>query len=70
MRPGMADTFDHVMDHGHQPAPSRDMHVGIKAEFAQPTAATSPARRSGKAVAEEFRRSQCDNPLIRAKEQS
>ncbi|WP_422016676.1 hypothetical protein [Roseateles sp.] len=68
---GMVDTFGHVTGHGHQPAPSRDESVRIsKAEFAQPAASTSPTPRSGKAVAEEFRRSQCDNPLIRAKEQS
>lgn len=68
---GMADTFGHVTYHSHQPASSRGVPVSAsKAELAQPAAAASPVHRSGKAVAEEFRRSQCDNPLIRAKEQS
>jgi hypothetical protein len=69
-RDEMAGSFDDAMNNGHQAAPSCGMPVGIKAGSPQPAAAASQARRSGKAVAEEFRRSQCDNPLIRAKEQS
>lgn len=68
---GATDTRDHPIANSHAPGPARIRTVTKSAHELQEQPTTcAPACLSGKEVAEAFRRSQCDNPLIRAKEQS